>query len=121
MTTHVLRYEDRNGEAVSDELGSTSYPLKAMHTVLIPALCMGTIPHGIVLETSTWELSPSLVMLVSEPLAMISHNLIVAQGPVDDGDVVTYAFNMSNEALRVRKGEVVSRLIKISGVSWEAR
>jgi hypothetical protein len=86
---------------------------------------MGIVPHGVALETiaevpieSIFMPINSMVWLVREPNTMVSHNLIIDQGPVMDGDIFTSVFNLSNSQLRIRKGEVVSRLVCIQGVTW---
>jgi hypothetical protein len=104
------------GEKTSVVL-DTPYVLEAKHTVIIPALCLGTIPHGVHLESSCSG-AACFVMLIGEPDLIVSHNLIVVPRPVPEGDVVTYVFNLSNSQLRIRKGEVISRLIRMLGTSW---
>jgi len=107
------------------EMDHEPYRLAAVHSVHIPALCQARIPHGMAL-TSSYTLrngaevdtAHSLVMLVAEPLVMVSHNLIVQAGPVEDGDLFTYVFNMSNSALKIRKGESISRLVRVLGSVW---
>lgn len=98
----------------------TPYRLEARHTLLIPALCLGTIPHGIVANSRMTDTGDqhSFLMIVGEPDVLVSHNLIVCPQPVPNGDVVTYVFNISSQQLRIRKGEVISRLVRVLGSVW---
>lgn len=122
---HRLSYTDKNGISMVGFLDHHPFRLCAMHSVIVPALCQARIPHGVVLESSytasageTVDTRHTLVSLVPETLAMVTHNLIVQAGPVDDGDIFTYVFNLSNEQLIFRKGESISRLVKLVGSVW---
>ena len=113
--THTL-----NKEKGTEELNGQAIPLFPAHSILIPALCVGVIPHGVSLDTS-WEEAgdeSSWVMLVPEPGALLAHGLLIVSGPVPDGDVTTTVFNLTNEEKRLRRTECVSRLVKMTGASW---
>ncbi len=109
-------------------VGFDSVPLKAMHSLVIPALCQGIVPHEFELTTDICFEDPkeyrvdeekTAIWLVPEPGLMTSRNLIVLTGPIEDGPVLTHVFNLSNEQLRIRKGEVISRLVLVEGHIWE--
>lgn len=91
-------------------------PLAAVHSVVIPALCMGRIPHGLTLDLDGGE--ESTILLVREPGALLVQGLLVEQGPISAGAVETVVFNLTNSEIRVRKGVVVSRLIRVLGSRW---
>ena len=99
-------------------LGEESLPLHPIHTLVVPALCVGRIVHGMDLLSSGSD--PSWVCLVPEPETLIRHGLLVESGPVDDGIVVTTVFNLTNTEKRLTKRDCISRLIKIPGAKWSS-
>jgi len=122
---HKLSGTDRKGNKEMIWLEHLPFKLYTPHSVVIPALCQGRIPHGVLLESSYTaqsgeiaDTTHSLVALVPDPLVMVTHNLLVQTGPVDDGDIFTYVFNLSNEQLIIRKWESVSRLVRLNGSIW---
>jgi hypothetical protein len=101
-------------ENLTEEHNNT--PLLVAYSVIIPALCMGMVPHYTVFsvdeDNTNWGVS---VWIVREPYVMETHNLIVDQGPILPGEIFTRVFNLSNKALKIRKGEAISRLMLVAG------
>lgn len=102
-------------------LEDVAVPLLPLHSIVIPALCMGRIVHGLVMVTD-WdnEDEPSWVCLISEPNTLTTHGLWIESGPVYDGEIITTVFNLTNVEKRIRKTDVVSRLVRIPGAMWKA-
>ena len=118
---HQLKPFDRTvlpGLQGGVQLYNRPIPLPALHSVAVPALCMAVIPHGLELISVPDDREDSLVMLVKGTNILTTRGLLIEQGPLCDGIVTTVVFNMTNQELRIRKGEVVSHLIRVIGCSW---
>ncbi len=103
------------------------FKLAAFNSVRVPALCLGMVPHRLTLRThpggldmETLETPPhSFILLVGEPNVLMSHGLLIVPRVITDGDVFTHVFNLSNKEMLVRKGEVLSRLVRVLGSVWD--
>jgi hypothetical protein len=93
-----------------EEMTEAGILLPASYSIYIPALCLGRIPHQGLLRR---EYTDQHVWLVRLPGSLLSTCLLVDQGPVDDGEIETVVFNLSNKGFRLKKGEAVSKLILI--------
>ena len=80
-------------------------PLPAIASIDVPPLCCAVIPHGLLIETD------GPVVKVSEPHIFMERSLLVETCLVRDGEVTTAVFNLSGERRRIRKGDVISRLV----------
>jgi len=98
-------------------VGDVPILLPVRNSVAIPALCVGVLPHG--MELTLDDSLQSWVMLVREPGMLTIRGLWIDQGPVKTGPITTTVFNMTNQEVRIRKGEVVSRLLRVQGARWE--
>jgi hypothetical protein len=85
------------------------YPLVVPKTIEVAALCFGLIPHEVRLE-----LGESAVFLLGRPGTLLDMSLLVSSGLMDDGDVSTVVFNLSNKAVRIRKGSIISWLVEVA-------
>jgi len=112
--THTLL----NSKGDSWSLDTLPVKLFPERTVVIPALCTGVIPHDITLRTAPADYTLSWVMLVSEPGVLFNEGLLVVSGPMNDGEVTTTVFNLSNKEKRLAKSVCISRLIKVPGATW---
>lgn len=82
--------------------------LTAAHSVSIPALCLGQIPHDYtVREERLW--------VVRVPGVLVDRSLLVDQGPVwaSSTKLCTQVFNLSASEQIIHKGESVSMLVRI--------
>jgi hypothetical protein len=95
---------DKDGPAIAYLQGS-SMPLKTSRSIDIPPLCTAALPHDISIETD------GVVLLIPEPSVFLEHGLFVGVCVQPTGVVSTSVFNVTGHAVRVRKGEVVSRLV----------
>jgi hypothetical protein len=110
--THTLVKDTANVTVLDGD----AIPLLPAHSVVIPALCIGVIPHGVALDSDGED--PSWVLMVPEPSALLAHGLMVMTQAVEDGDVITVVFNITSKEKRLLKGECVSRLVKVPGAAW---
>ncbi len=85
------------------------YKLTAEGNLMIPDGGFATIRHGVSIDTCG-----RLVWLCREPGTLGDLQLIVDQGPVSDGEVVTAVLNLANEPYRVKRGDVLSYLVSLS-------
>ena len=84
--------------------------LRAVITIRIPSLCFASIPHGIIIRRSEGSPHPWIVRGFN---AFNYHNLIVDQGPIEDGEVSTRVFNLSNRTVVIKRDVSISRLLAL--------
>ena len=84
--------------------------LPAGEPVTVFPLCVGNIHHKLIIE---FDMGGSTVILMRTPGVFLGRNLIVDCGPVESGSVVTTVFNYSNKAVKINRGDIVSRLISL--------
>lgn len=82
-------------------------PLEAAFNLVVPEVGSAAIPSGLTLETFG-----HLIVLMREP-GLLAKGLLVDQGPMGDGPVVTVVFNLSSESIRIKRGDVLSRLVRL--------
>lgn len=86
----------------------TELDLPADHTMHVPPLCCAIIPHSIRLLPTAQH---TVVLLTRVPGVFAEKHLWVDQGPLVAGDITTAVFNISNRPIKIKRGEVISRLI----------
>lgn len=84
--------------------------LPAGEPVTVFPLCVGNIHHKLIIE---FDMGGSTVILMRTPGVFLEKNLIVDCGPIESGSVVTTVFNYSNRAVRINRGDIISRLISV--------
>ena len=84
--------------------------LPAGEPVTVFPLCVGNIHHKLIIE---FDMGGSTVILMRTPGVFLEKNLIVDCGPIESGGVVTTVFNYSNRAVRINRGDIISRLISV--------
>lgn len=96
--------------------------LESIFSIAIPALCMGRIAHGLVLQVDEASFAPPQakgnIWLVPKPGVMLDRGLLVGTGPILAGEVFTTVFNLTNATQIIRKGESVSYLMWVAGSPW---
>lgn len=100
-----------------DHLGlRTSFDLVVSKTIIIPALCVGTLPHNnikVIMNPQPDRVSE--LWLVRLPIALSELNLLVDQGPIDPTqEITTKVLNLNHRAFKVAAGRVISRLVSVS-------
>ncbi len=101
MRKLVISKEPRTGEC-SEAL------LLVDKTIIIPPLSIGRIPHDRDLRANGCS-----VYMFSQPNTFSMLNLLINPRPVEDGEVITYVFNLSNQPVKVRRGDIISRLVAL--------
>lgn len=84
-----------------------SMELDASRNMFIEPLSTCAIPHKVHIECH------GEVWLARLPIIFISHCLMVDQGPVESGEIITYVFNYSSARIIVHKGQSVSKLVAL--------
>ncbi len=94
------------------EMGTkfTRVPLSLSKATYIEPLSKALIRHGISLADTPRDAD---VWLVREPNSLLKLNLLVDQGPIYAGEVITTVFNLSDQPVRIAKGEVISWLVEM--------
>lgn len=87
-------------------------PLVVSHTIQIEAQTMARVRHDLTLSREVNGISPTVIVMRA-PDTFTNLMLLVDQGPIDDGEIWTSVFNMSNARVRVQKGDVISLLLEI--------
>ena len=85
--------------------------LPAGEPVTVFPLCVGNIHHNLTIDLDKGGSAITLIMRT--PGVFLEKNLIVDCGPIESGSVVTTVFNYSNRAVRINRGDIVSRLISL--------
>ena len=81
------------------------YNLVASKNIFVSALTFARIPHDIHIEIT------GRVWIVRHgPEVLEERGLLVDCGPVFDGPIYTLVFNMTNETVRISRGDSISRL-----------
>jgi len=101
----MIRVIFESGEDIYLAKGE-SLPLTTPVSVAIPGMAYGTLIHRLHIETIS-----GTPFLVRNPGVFMAKGFIVDQGPLQNGPVETYIFNLSNLNVRVSKGESISSLI----------
>jgi len=91
------------------EIGPVSFiDLEAERTVWVPELSIGVIPHG-----TEVEMNASIAFIISAPRTMVDKCLLVCPQVFEGGPLFTTVFNLSNQTVRVKAGEIISKLVAL--------
>lgn len=81
-------------------------PLELAYPIYILPVTFAIVRHNLAIEIE----HGSTVEIVRAPGVFLNYHLIVDQGPVEDGEIETAVFNLSNKPMRIPKKEVISWL-----------
>lgn len=94
-----------------------SFDLPVARQVIIPELAFALVSHNIRIEPSdTAVRSDTAVQVFIMPVegVFMERSLLVGIEPVAaDGEVLTRVFNLSHKPARIRKGDVISQLVRL--------
>ncbi len=85
-----------------------TFELHAEKAIYVSPLCSAVIPHATFLKTCN-----DPVMVISKAGVFMGRGLLVENTIVREGKLQTNVFNITNERVKVRRGECISQLIEV--------
>lgn len=96
-------------EVLNHPGGPITVPLTFPRTMFLEGVSPGHMLHNLVIEIKPAH----IVQIVRAPGAFETKNVLVDSGPIENGPVITHLFNLSDEGLRIGKGDTVSWLMEL--------
>ncbi|BCT22576.1 deoxyuridine triphosphatase [Carp edema virus] len=118
---HVIYVKKEDG-ALFDKCNNfaAGYDLFAMEDVLIQAHSAGELKHGVAFSTRNMENYEGMFFLLSGRSSANKRCLLVFQGIIDidyQGILTTRCFNLTNEAILIKKGMAISQLVLVNNMN----